>query len=715
MPSTQLARSAPWALAALLVSTAAGAQAPSPSPAPELWFPAQVDLVIVDAVVLDERGNPVEGLQADDFVVREDGRPQAVASFEAVALPESAPSRPAVSRVISTNRATPGAVPPRSFGIVFDDAQLSAVTGERARAALAKFLREDLREDDEVILVSTATGAWWSARAGEGKADLLAVLERLEGRRRVDTGGSYVSDYEAMRLQINRDQQIGAQVIRRFYENGVILDPGTQSAAQARQGLDLGEGHPLVRVKAAEAYTNAKQRNLATLRTLTRLAEALVPGRGRKSVLLVSDGFVYDTSLPEFRSVVAAMSRANAAIYYLDARGLLGTGEHAAAEVGKATLEQDVQSMLGQARLETEGAESVAVDTGGYSMRNPNDLLGAMEKIAGESRSYYLIGYVPANPRKDGKLHKIDVDVRRPGLKVRARKGYYAPGATPAPATASRVDGEVRQALDSPFTIGAIGLRMASYVFGPTAAGKNAVLLAVDADPEAIAFSRANDRFEAGLDSYLVVTDRDTGQGHPQEKKIDLSFPAEMRARVQRTWLPIFRELELPPGRYQARFLVRDRKGGRMGTVRHEFEVAPPGRLRTSTPILTDSMQGDASGPRPVPLARRVFAAGANLLYLFEVYGAGRDVTGVPRVVSRYEVRRADGSSLVRTDPVPIPAGPQGQLARQTAVPLRGVAPGNYEMVLTVQDQVAGGSVEVRDPFTVASPPLSSSPSSGRP
>jgi len=712
----QSARLTLWSLGGLLLAAVAAAQTParpSPPPAPDVTFPAQVDLVMVDVVVLDERGEPVQGLQAHDFVVREDGRPQAIASFDAVRLAESVSPPSPVSRVVSTN-ATPRRLTPRSFAIVFDDAQLTAATAERARAALAKFIRQSLRPEDEVVLVSTATGAWWSVRAGEGREDLLAVLERLEGRRRADTSSSFISDYEAMRLYLNRDPQIGAQVIRRFHEAGVVLDPGTQAAAESRQELDLGQGHPLVRVKAAEVYANAKQRNLATLRTLTRLADALAPGRGRKSVFLVSDGFVYDPSLPEFRSVLAAMSRANAAIYYLDARGLPGTGEHAAAEVGRATLEQDVLAVLGQARLDTEGAESVALDTGGYSFRNPNDLLGGLEKIAGESRSYYLIGYSSPNTRKDGKLRRIEVEVRRPGVKVRARKGYYpAGGAEPARADASRLEPEVRQALDSPFAIGAIGLRMASYVFGPTATGKMAVLFAVDADPEGISFRQARDRFEGELDTYLVVTARDTGESHPQEKKVELSLPADVRARLGQTWLPMFRDLELAPGAYQARFLVRDRRSGRMGTVRHALQVPPPGQLRTSTPILTDSVQSHPGGPRPVPVARRAFASDSNLAYVFEVYGAARDeAAGGPRVVSQYEVRRADGTTLARTEPSPIPAGPQGQLSRQTAVPLQGVAAGDYEIVLTVRDQVTGTAVEVRDPFSVVAP--SASPS-GRP
>ena len=114
--------------------------------------------------MLDSRGAPVEGLKEDDFVVKEEGSIQTVQQFEAIALPESGPSRTAATSFVSTNT-RPQAVPrTRSFVIVFDDAQLSKPTAEHARDAVARFLRTGLRDDDEVLLVSTATGAWWSGR-----------------------------------------------------------------------------------------------------------------------------------------------------------------------------------------------------------------------------------------------------------------------------------------------------------------------------------------------------------------------------------------------------------------------------------------------------------------------------------------------------------------------------------------------------------------------
>jgi hypothetical protein len=115
-----------------------------------------------------------------------------------------------------------------------------------------------------------------------------------------------------------------------------------------------------------------------------------------------------------------------------------------------------------------------------------------------------------------------------------------------------------------------------------------------------------------------------------------------------------------------------------------------------------------------VPLARRAFPSGSNLLYLFEVHGAARDgAAGLPRVASRCEVRRGDGTTLVRSEMTAIQPGPRGQLSRQVPLSLVGAMAGDYEIVLTVEDHVAGRALEVRDPFTVVAPPPSRV--SGRP
>src|SRR5689334_22806756 len=77
---------------------------PSPTPGSSIQFPSTVELVTVDAVITDKKGNPIEGLTKDSFQVLEDGKPQTISTFEAIVLPPAPPSAPPKPRAISTNQ-----------------------------------------------------------------------------------------------------------------------------------------------------------------------------------------------------------------------------------------------------------------------------------------------------------------------------------------------------------------------------------------------------------------------------------------------------------------------------------------------------------------------------------------------------------------------------------------------------------------------------------
>ena len=93
-------------------------------------FPSGVDVVTLDAVVLDGKGRPVSGLAREDFVVTEDGRPQEIATFEAVevkAALAAPPADPDVSTAIVTNGSPSG--PGRAYAVLLDDVWISAIDG----------------------------------------------------------------------------------------------------------------------------------------------------------------------------------------------------------------------------------------------------------------------------------------------------------------------------------------------------------------------------------------------------------------------------------------------------------------------------------------------------------------------------------------------------------------------------------------------------------
>jgi VWFA-related protein len=158
---------------------------------------------------------------------------------------------------------------------------------------------------------------------------------------------------------------------------------------------------------------------------------------GRKSIIFVSqgpptylgsrDGNLQD----EMRTILEAANRGNVAIYPLDPTGLsmeLRLGD-------KSTLYQ------------------LAGDTGGRAILNTNNLGGGLERVFVDNTAYYVLGYTPTRTEDDGKYHKITVKVKRPGTRVLARQGYFAPSAkeltAAAEASAKTLEPRVAGALDT--------------------------------------------------------------------------------------------------------------------------------------------------------------------------------------------------------------------------------------------------------------------------
>ena len=141
-----------------------------------------------------------------------------------------------------------------------------------------------------------------------------------------------------------------------------------------------------------------------------------------------------------------------------------------------------------------------------------------------------------------------------------------------------------------------------------------------------------------------------------------------------------------------------------LGSVRHEFEVPASGVFRTSTPVLTDTVQPAAPGQpaRPVPIARRTFAPGSRVFCAFDVYGAALDPDrGVPRVSVGYSLRRADGAEVAAAAPRPLAPGPEGGVSATVGLTLPRDASGAHELRLVVRDEVGARTLEVTEPLVV--------------
>jgi len=623
----------------------------------------------------------------------------------AAPVPAASPVRPRTS----VNSAPP---PARTFVIVFDEVHLTTAGADRAKAAVASFLKQDTRPGDRVMLVPTGPGRPWTDTVPDGRADLLAVLESLSGRLPSASGPDHMTEWEAYQIHANRDERVESTVLRRFYENGAMVEcqpiPGDPASCASQREM---ASSPMARMRAAEVYADSLGRRRSTLRALNAALESLVPVKGRKSVLLVSQGFILEPSLLEMNGVYDAARRANAAIYSVDPRGLLPV-ETTVVDQGRATPptggvrgrpSNDLGLALEQPTLLAGGTDALAAETGGQSFRSTNDVARAF-RLATESSVYYLVGYAPTDLKRDGKFRRIEVKVARPGTEVRARRGYVVPRDTDLPARAAGEGPAPAPAGGAP-----VPLRVAAFPLEQTGKGAVRVVIVAEADPAGFAWQAKDDRIEDALDTALHVRPRSAGETRTDSRLVELSLPALAREHLEATWLPLAREVELAPGVYQAQVTVHERNGGRVGAVQHTFEVPAADAFRVTAPILTDQMQpAPAAGapPRLVPVARRAFAQGSKLYFSFDVLNAAGPGTGATASVrAGHVLRRADGTTLSRADPSPVTPAPDGRLTRTLAISLRTVAPGPHELVLTVKDEGTGRTLETVEPFEVLPAP----------
>jgi VWFA-related protein len=582
---------------------------------------------------------------------------------------------------------------------------LTPFLGQRAKVALADFLKSGTRTGDRVLLVATSGEVWWSADASDDPAELLAILKRLEGRSHPDTGPDRITPWEALRIHLYHDREVGDRVARRLETYGATLPAGS-SVAAPRDGSAFSYENPQLLMRAQQVYQESTTRNKITLGTLELALESLAAGRGRKAVVLVSEGFIYDPNLDAFKRVLESSRRANAALYFIDARGLEGLPVAAGAEFSQALEPRDLGMAFLEGQQAAEGAELLASDSGGFSVKNTNDLAKGLRRVSAEAEAYYLLGYRSENKARDGRFRKIRVEARRRGAQVRARAGYYAPAEGRQTAFEKENEGQDAQleaALNSPFDQSAVPLRAGAFAFDETLLGKTRVVLAAEVDVRRLSLRESEGRLVDELETLVVVSHRESGEHFRHDRKLELKLLPGALGSMGRDWYALAQDLDLAPGRHQARIVVRDKNSGHVGSLTHSFEVGAPGAFRISTPVLGDTLhQSEGGGPHPVMVLRRTFRGDGVLYCEYQVYGAGRENgSGPPRVSAGFEVRRADGTAVMRVKPTPMRPTSLGKLSRIVVAPLRGAPPGDYQLVLQLRDEVVGQALEAHEPFSV--------------
>jgi VWFA-related protein len=681
-------------------------------------FRTESRLVTIDVLVQDRNGNAVTGLAADDFVVTEDGVPQRIESFEAIG-PDPGATSPGPSPApgpVASNLRTPGRHG-GSFILLLDDVGLAAHRAADVRKAIQGFLDDGLRDGDQLLLATTSGDVWWNARIPAGREDVRALLARLKGRRLAETTSDFMSEWEAYRIT-RFESLTGAALASGGGEAGA---PGANVTERvvARwlernvcdvRALELCRSMVVQRANGIDRARSARTRDV--MARIDQAAFALSPQRGRKALLLLTEGFLNDPDLDVARLVAGRCREANIAVYSLDVRGLQPSFEElsAASSAGAPNSAELMLMRQEQDGFASAGSETFAEDTGGLALRDTNDLGAGGVRIADESRAYYLLGVVPPPGKGPRDWRSLSVSVRRPGLKLRARKGYTLRtaaeidrGERAAQAERSRQRAaesgelkeppplEVSRALASSIDYDELPLQAIAFVFGPRPDGRVRSLVSLEVDLGRIANLGGESHPATVLSLSIAVTHRDSGEVRriDQQVKVDSGQGGAAFAGG----LTLSREFDLKPGVHQARVVVRDEFLGRTGAVTVRFEVPAPAGLRLSTPILTDRAvrARPSEAPRPVLVARRTFGTHGTLYAQYEVIGAAERGA---RVAASFELRQPDGASPRRGVPVISSVDAQGSVVQLLSFPLDGLASGDYELVLRVEDKAAGTVAE---------------------
>src|SRR3989440_12716357 len=165
-----------------------------------------------------------------------------------------------------------------------------------------------------------------------------------------------------------------------------------------------------------------------------------------------------------------AATRSNVAIYGIDPRGLTDLGDESIeiqSYPDDTSLGVGPGSLFNEVRLAQDSLRVLSDETGGFAVVNKNDFSTAYQRIVEDNSTYYVLAYYPPDARP-GRLHKIDVRVTRPGLSVRARKGYVTPKKIEEAKTAnakSPSTPELREALDSPLPVSGLTIHVFAAPF----------------------------------------------------------------------------------------------------------------------------------------------------------------------------------------------------------------------------------------------------------
>jgi len=670
------------------------------------------DLVLTNVVARDAKtGEVVRGLTAKDFTVLENGKPQKISTFDfqsvdmATPLSEATVSGLAMGGNTANGQTAVVAKPEelrnhRLIVMFFDLTSMQPEDLDRCVEAARDFLKNKMQAADLVALVSLG--------------DTLKVDQ----------------DFTA-----NKDALI----------NEVGIYNGTQG-----QGFAQGTTANSNQVEDTTGYTPDESeyndlntdRELFALRAISKSLERITE---KKSLLYFSGGISRDgiENQASLRSAINAAVRANLAIYSVDTRGLQAVSPMGDASQGNlrgtgayngASLTNNMQANFAS----QEVMATLSSDTGGKAFFDSNDFAPAFAQVQKDTSAYYAVGFHSTNPARDGKFRRLTIKINKPGIKLEYRPGYYAPADFQHSGNEDR-ERQLQDQLASDLPATDMALYLDAMYFRMDD-NRFYVPVSLIIPGSQIPFVKGGDKDKATIDIIGAVIDEVKRPVGRARETVKLNLDSSQQARQKN--IQYNTSFNLPLGKYQIKFVVRENQTGRMGSFEADITLPDMKKapLRMSSIVLASTRQPSKAqnplvreGEEYVPNISHVFRQDQHLYLLYEVYSPAQEKLAdnapkgtKPGINLLSSLELIQGSTKVYETPLvqakQINVEGRNAVAVELDVPLAGLKPGSYICQLNVVDD-AGGSfafprfaVLVREPVPVAQPaaPAATGTGSGR-
>lgn len=680
------------------------------------------ELVQTDLMVFDKQGHFVDGLQREQFELTIDGKPQSISFFEQVTAVSS--KEQTLLAAVTTNSAPAEKTTPikeiqgRTIVFFIDDLHLSLDSLGRTRKMLARFIDQEMNDNDRVAIASTSGDIGFLQQFTDNKSVLHAAAGRLTQHpynvRDMTDVTTPMTEY--MALTIERKDDPG---VLEFYIDECLRAAYPLKYRRASCEVQVKSRARLILLQAASVTLNT----YAGLESLMRSSAQM---SGRKLVFFISDGFLLDTGprnadpRGKLNEITDAALRAGVVIYTIDARGLFSGLPGVTNDVPFDKQNRLESANLREGPASQDALNALAEDTGGRALRNQNYFDKWVNKILDETSNYYLVAWRPnkeeetATTFKNIKVRVID----HPEYTVRLPRGFLKGNPTLASKSTATVQvpaqphQELQQALTAAHPKHEIPLTL-SVVYLDTPEHGPVLTASVRVANEALSYDDVAGKQVAIVDVAGVIINDRAKSAVSFETRLTIDSVTSNRDSDDVSATIYNYRAPLAPGLYQVRIATRDRKSGQVGSIQQWIEIPDLALHRLSLSSLLLGLQnveqrgpttGGAGNPQVQFSTDHRFARNSRLGLLIFLYNAARGEGGKSKPDATIEARLLRGTQVLRTMPmrrVSLEKQDPTRLPFGVEMPLDSLPSGQYVIEVIATDQNAKTSASQRAKITL--------------